>query len=126
MSQRSTAMSVLSVQTLGHYRIDEKHGAGGMGEVYRAQDKRLDRDMAIKVLSEAVAQDPDRQACFEFDLRRHVSSCYIVVMGQRLTSKLATSTHNDVLLNAAPIPWRGWHSISLLVVSASSLCRADD
>jgi len=52
-------------RTLGHYRIVDKIGAGGMGEVYRAHDERLDRDVAIKVLPEAVAQDADRLARFE-------------------------------------------------------------
>jgi serine/threonine protein kinase len=51
--------------TLGHYRIVEKIGEGGMGEVYRAQDERLDRDVAIKVLPASVAQDPERIARFE-------------------------------------------------------------
>ncbi len=51
--------------TLGHYRIVEKIGAGGMGEVYRATDERLDRGVAIKVLPEDVAQDPERLARFE-------------------------------------------------------------
>jgi len=51
--------------TLGHYRIVEKIGEGGMGEVYRAHDERLDRDVAIKVIHEAVAQDANRLARFE-------------------------------------------------------------
>jgi serine/threonine protein kinase len=44
---------------LGPYEILESIGAGGMGEVYRAHDTRLRRDVAVKVLTEEFAKDPD-------------------------------------------------------------------
>src|SRR6059058_322752 len=49
---------------LGPYEIQSALGAGGMGEVYRARDARLHRDVAIKILPNAFAQDPDRLARF--------------------------------------------------------------
>lgn len=50
---------------LGPYRILSPLGAGGMGEVYRAKDARLDREVAIKVLPEHLAHNPDALARFE-------------------------------------------------------------
>jgi hypothetical protein len=52
-------------QRIAHYRVQEKIGAGGMGEVYRAQDTRLCRDVAIKVLPELFARDAERMVRFE-------------------------------------------------------------
>jgi len=52
-------------KTLSHYEILEPLGAGGMGEVYRARDTKLDRDVAIKVLPDDLAADPDRMARFD-------------------------------------------------------------
>jgi len=54
---------------LGPYEILSPLGAGGMGEVYRAKDDRLGREVAIKVLPEAVASDPDRLRRFEKEAR---------------------------------------------------------
>ena len=62
-------MSLQPGQSLGSYTIVAKLGEGGMGEVYRAADARLGRDVAIKVLPESVANDPDRRARFEREAR---------------------------------------------------------
>ncbi len=58
-------MSLSSGARLGHYDIQGTLGAGGMGEVYRARDTRLERDVAIKVLGGALATDADALARFE-------------------------------------------------------------
>src|SRR4051794_10019533 len=51
-------------QSILHYQILQKLGAGGMGEIYRAQDTRLNRVVAIKVLSGGVSSDPDSRRRF--------------------------------------------------------------
>jgi serine/threonine protein kinase len=59
----------MDARQLGNYEILEKIGAGGMGEVYRARDSRLARDVALKILPEIFAQDADRLARFEREAR---------------------------------------------------------
>jgi|TARA_B100002003_G_C14151629_1_gene553930 serine/threonine-protein kinase len=58
-------MALSAGTTLGPYQITAKIGEGGMGEVYRARDTKLDRDVALKVLPEAFTSDPDRLIRFE-------------------------------------------------------------
>src|SRR5829696_4998386 len=70
----------------GPYEIGAAIGAGGMGEVYRARDTRLHRDVAIKVLPDLFASDPERLARFEREARTlaalnhpHVAQVYGVL-----------------------------------------------
>jgi len=56
-------------QKLNHYEIVEPIGKGGMGEVYRARDTKLDRDVAIKILPEALARDKGRLERFQREAR---------------------------------------------------------
>src|SRR6266508_596212 len=58
-------MTIETGAKLGRYEIRSKLGAGGMGEVYRARDSQLGRDVAVKVLPTIVSTDPDRLRRFE-------------------------------------------------------------
>ena len=55
--------------TLGPYEIASRIGAGGMGEVWRARDERLGRDVAVKILPAELTKDPDRLKRFEQEAR---------------------------------------------------------
>jgi serine/threonine protein kinase len=62
-------MPVEPGQTLSHYRLIEKIGEGGMGMVWKAEDTKLHRHIALKVLPESMASDPERRARFEREAR---------------------------------------------------------
>ena len=61
--------SVLTGRRLGAYQVQARLGAGGMGEVYRARDTKLGRDVAIKILPRVFTSDPERLARFEREAR---------------------------------------------------------
>ncbi len=76
-------MTVAPGSRLGPYEITEKLGVGGMGEVWRATDERLGREVALKVLPEGFADDPERHARFEREARvlaslnhPNIATCY--------------------------------------------------
>src|SRR5437870_5489169 len=60
-------MPLTSGSRLGPYEVVAPLGAGGMGEVYRARDTKLNRDVALKILPDAVVGDPDRVARFRLE-----------------------------------------------------------
>jgi serine/threonine protein kinase len=103
-------------KVLGHYEILEKLGAGGMGEVYRARDPRIGRDVAIKVLPREVATDPDRLRRFEQEVRAigtlnhpNLLSLYDVgtsEAGPFLVSELLEGETLRARLAAGPLPLR--------------------
>ena len=61
--------------TLSHYKVLEKLGQGGMGEVYLAEDSRLDRKVALKILPQHLSDRADLRERFEREARA-VSSCF--------------------------------------------------
>ena len=55
---------------IAHYKIEARLGAGGMGEVYQARDSRLGRSVAVKMLPDVFARDPERISRFEREAKQ--------------------------------------------------------
>lgn len=122
--------SVKENSNISHYRIVSKIGSGGMGEVYRAHDSRLDRDVAVKVLPQGFASDEGRLRRFEqeakatsalshpniltvYDIGEHQGSPFIVaelLEGEELRDRL----------NEGPIPLRKTVDFAQQIVSGLS------
>ncbi len=109
-------MPVSSGARLGPYEVIGPLGAGGMGEVYRARDTRLGRDVALKVLPASVASDPDRRARFEQEARaasalNHPNIITLLDIGDADGVSYIAMEHVDGktlrdLLAAGPLPSR--------------------
>jgi serine/threonine protein kinase/roadblock/LC7 domain-containing protein len=101
---------------LGPYEIQSPLGAGGMGEVYRARDTRLGRDVALKILPESFAQDADRLHRFEQEARavaalNHPNILALFDIGQHggapfLVSELLEGESLRDVLDRGPLPQR--------------------
>ncbi len=109
-------MSIPAGARLGPYEILAPLGAGGMGEVYRARDTKLDRDVAIKVLPGRLAADPDALARFEREAKTVAALSHPNLLGiydfgshdgvaYAVTELLSGETLRD-RLSAGPIPHR--------------------
>src|SRR5713226_8789336 len=119
---------------LGQYEIRSPLGAGGMGEVYRARDTRLDREVAIKVLPEFVSSDPDRLRRFEQEARaaaalNHPNILVVHQMGTYegmpyLVSELMEGDTLRESLRRGPVPLR--RAIDRGVQIAHGLAAAHD
>jgi eukaryotic-like serine/threonine-protein kinase len=114
MAQHSNAAIHLTGQRIGVYQIQALLGKGGMGEVYRARDTRLDRDVAIKVLPRAFTADPDRLARFEREARvlaslnhPHIGMIHGVEEGEGMRALVLELVEGDTLADRiarGPVP----------------------
>src|SRR5262249_36430023 len=113
---RKEERMLASGMRLGRYQILAPLGRGGMGEVYRAKGLRLDREVAVKIVPEQLAQDPDRLARFEREAKAvaalaHPNILVLYDVGQEqgvpfaVTELLEGITLRSRLAGAA-VPWR--------------------
>ncbi len=117
---------------LGPYEVLSALGAGGMGEVYKARDTRLDRTVAIKVLPSEVASDPDLRARFEREARAvaaldHPHICGIYDVGESNGTHYLVMPHLDgqtlaARLEKGPLPLD--HALKIAVEIADALDKA--
>src|SRR5262249_11985708 len=119
---------------LGRYQVLAPLGAGGMGEVYRAHDRRLEREVAIKVLPEHLVEDPTALARFEREAKAvaalahpNIVALYAYATEQNHPFVVMELLEGETLrsgLAQGPIPWR--KAVELGVAVAEGLCAAHD
>src|SRR5216683_1296644 len=97
-------------QTIAHYRVISKLGEGGMGAVYRATDTKLNREVAIKILPDALANDPDYLARFKREAQvlaslNHPNIAIIYAVEEKaLVMELVPGQTLEERIAAGPIP----------------------
>ncbi len=119
---------------LGPYEILSQLGAGGMGEVYRARDSRLERDVAIKVLPAHLAKDPEALARFEREAKAVAALSHPNILAihdfghdQGLSYAVTELLEGETIrgrLAESPIPWRKAVEIGVAVAEGLSAAHA--
>src|SRR6185436_15007696 len=120
----------LAGRRLGVYHIEARIGSGGMGDVYRARDTKLGRDVAIKVLRRALTRDADRRARFEREARLlaalnhpHIAQVYGFEESEEIAAlvmELVPGETLDTMIRARGI--RTAHALAI----ARQICEALD
>jgi serine/threonine protein kinase len=116
------------------YEIVERLGVGGMGEVYRARDSRLGRDVAIKVMSDHLASDPDMRARFEHEARAVAALSHpgilsiheLAQVGEQSVAvmELLQGESLRARLGRGPMPWREAAEFGAQVADALGVAHA--
>ena len=121
---RAFPMALSQGTRLGPYKIQSAIGSGGMGEVYRARDTKLDRDVAIKVLPTAFATDPDRLARFTREAKtlaalNHPNIAAIYgIQDNALVMELVEGQDLSTLTSRGPMPLSDALSIARQIADA--------
>lgn len=133
-TEESARVINMSGQLVGHYRVLEKIGAGGMGEVFRARDERLGRDVALKLIRPASSDNPDHLRRFEQEARaaaalNHPNILAIYDVGFEgtvpyIVSELLAGKNLRQRLSEGPIPVREAADYALQI--AQGLTAAHD
>ena len=128
------AVESMCGQTISHYRILNRLGRGGMGEVYRAQDARLNREVAIKTLSLDLVSQPDAISRFEKEARaacalNHPNIVTIYDLGQAngmhyIVMELVEGETIREMLASGPIPFR--KAVAIAAQIADALAKAHE
>jgi serine/threonine protein kinase len=126
-----SSMPLTAGTRLGPYDILAPLGAGGMGEVYRAHDSRLDREVAIKVLPASFAADPDRLRRFELEARAtgmlnhpNILAVYDIGTHDGAPYLVTELLEGDTLRAHIPVPRRKTIEYALQIASGLAAAHA--
>src|SRR5215831_18163638 len=125
-------MSLTAGSRVGSYEIISPIGEGGMGQVYRARDTKLDRDVALKVLPPLFTSDPDRLARFEREAKvlaslNHPNIAQVYGFeGTAIAMELVDGQNLDEIIRASPTGLPLQQALAIIRQVATALENAHD